>query len=55
MFWLQYHRWFGMVSKDLVRIQLSSQIAHLPHDPDEIDRTSPFDERIGYNWDVKHG
>ena len=29
--------------------------ATLPHDPDEIDRTSPFDERIGYNWDVKHG
>jgi dTDP-4-dehydrorhamnose 3,5-epimerase len=27
----------------------------IPHDPDEIERFSPFDERIGYNWDIRHG
>jgi dTDP-4-dehydrorhamnose 3,5-epimerase len=29
--------------------------ATIPHDPAEIDRRSPFDAAIGYNWDIKHG
>lgn len=27
----------------------------LPHDPQEIERINPFDQDIGYNWDIKHG
>lgn len=26
-----------------------------PHDPDEIIRIDPFDKKINYNWDIKHG
>ena len=26
----------------------------IPHDPDEIERISPFDNKIPYNWDVFH-
>lgn len=29
--------------------------ATIPHDPDEIMRLSPFDEKIPYKWDIKHG
>lgn len=29
--------------------------ATLPHDPDEIERLSPFDKRIPYDWSLKHG
>jgi len=29
--------------------------ATIPHDPDEIERFDPFDKRIGYNWDIRHG
>jgi len=29
--------------------------ATIPHDPDEIERFDPFDESIGYDWDVRHG
>jgi dTDP-4-dehydrorhamnose 3,5-epimerase len=29
--------------------------ATIPHDPDEIERFDPFDKRIGYNWDFRHG
>jgi dTDP-4-dehydrorhamnose 3,5-epimerase len=25
------------------------------HTPDEIERMSPFSERIPYNWDIRHG
>lgn len=27
----------------------------IPHDPDEIERLNPFDKKIGYNWDIRHG
>ena len=27
----------------------------IPHDPEEIERFDPFDPRIGYSWDVRHG
>lgn len=29
--------------------------ASIPHDPDEIERLDPFDPRIAYDWQVKHG
>jgi dTDP-4-dehydrorhamnose 3,5-epimerase len=29
--------------------------ASIPHDPTEIVRMNPFDKKIPYNWDVKHG
>ena len=29
--------------------------ASIPHDPTEIDRMSPFDPSIPYDWDIKHG
>ena len=25
------------------------------HDPDEIERFDPFDDEIGYDWDIRHG
>jgi dTDP-4-dehydrorhamnose 3,5-epimerase len=27
----------------------------IPHDPEEIERMSPFDGKIGYTWDIRHG
>ena len=27
----------------------------IPHDPTEIERFDPFDQRIGYSWDIRHG
>ncbi|WP_292369130.1 dTDP-4-dehydrorhamnose 3,5-epimerase family protein [Methanoregula sp. UBA64] len=27
----------------------------IPHDPDEIERMSPFDKKIAYNWEIRHG
>lgn len=29
--------------------------ATLPHDPGEIERLSPFDKKIPYDWSLKHG
>jgi dTDP-4-dehydrorhamnose 3,5-epimerase len=29
--------------------------ASIPHDPDEIERMSPFDSRIPYDWSLRHG
>jgi dTDP-4-dehydrorhamnose 3,5-epimerase len=29
--------------------------ATLPHDPQEIERLSPFDKKISYDWSLKHG
>ena len=29
--------------------------ATLPHDPDEIGRLDPFDQRIPYAWELRHG
>lgn len=28
--------------------------ATIPHDPDEIERLDPFDDGIGYDWDIRH-
>ena len=28
--------------------------ATIPHDPDEIERISPFTDKIPYDWDIKH-
>jgi dTDP-4-dehydrorhamnose 3,5-epimerase len=28
--------------------------ATLPHDPDEIERKSPFDKNIPYDWQIQH-
>ena len=28
--------------------------ATLPHDPEEIDRVSPFDGPIAYDWNIRH-
>lgn len=33
---------------------LVANCATIPHDPDEIERTDPFDNSIPYDWDVKH-
>jgi dTDP-4-dehydrorhamnose 3,5-epimerase len=27
----------------------------IPHDPEEIERFDPFDKRIDYSWDIRHG
>jgi len=37
------------------RPALVANCATHPHDPQEIDRCDPFDNRIPYNWDLKHG
>jgi len=29
--------------------------ATLPHDPEEIERLNPFDKKIPYDWNLKHG
>jgi dTDP-4-dehydrorhamnose 3,5-epimerase len=29
--------------------------ASIPHDPTEIERFDPFDKRINYTWDIRHG
>jgi len=29
--------------------------ATIPHDPEEIERIDPFDEKIGYDWGIRHG
>lgn len=34
---------------------LVANCATLPHDPNEIERISPFDPAIPYNWDMKQG
>jgi dTDP-4-dehydrorhamnose 3,5-epimerase len=34
---------------------LVANCATIPHRKDEIRRMDPFDQRIPYNWDVRHG
>ena len=34
---------------------LVANCASIPHDPDEIERRDPLDEKIPYDWGVKHG
>ena len=36
------------------REAIVANCATLPHDPGEIERISPFDPRIPYQWDLKH-
>ena len=33
---------------------LVANCATIPHDPGEIDRLDPFDQRIPYDWSIKH-
>lgn len=35
-----------------IETSLVANCATLPHDPDEIVRLNPFDDRIPYNWDL---
>lgn len=48
-----------MVTNGFKAVGLSKAIvancATIPHDPDEIERLDPFDPKIGYNWEIRHG
>ena len=35
-------------------MSIVANCASIPHDPDEIDRLDPFDERIPYDWSLVH-
>ncbi len=37
------------------KMAIVANCATLPHDPDEIQRKSPFTKEIPYDWDIKHG
>lgn len=36
-------------------IAIVANLASIPHNPDEMERLDPFDSRIPYNWEIKHG
>ena len=36
-------------------LSIVANCATLPHDPKEIDRLDPFDNRIPYDWSLKNG
>lgn len=36
-------------------MSILANCASIPHDPAEIERMSPFDERIPYDWSLRHG
>lgn len=36
------------------KTSIVANCATLPHDPDEIERTSSFDASIPYNWETQH-
>lgn len=36
-------------------LAIVANCATLPHDPNEIERMSPFDQAIPYDWEIKHG
>jgi dTDP-4-dehydrorhamnose 3,5-epimerase len=36
-------------------LSIVANCSTIPHDPDEIERLDPFDQRIKYNWDIRHG
>lgn len=38
-----------------VKPAIVANCATIPHDPDEISRLDPFDNRIPYDWSLKHG
>jgi dTDP-4-dehydrorhamnose 3,5-epimerase len=35
-------------------ISIVANCASLPHDPDEIDRIPPDDDKVPYDWSIKH-
>jgi dTDP-4-dehydrorhamnose 3,5-epimerase len=37
------------------KMAIVANCSTIPHDPDEIGRFDPFDEEIGYDWDIRHG
>lgn len=37
------------------RLAIVANCATLPHDPNEIERISPFTKKIPYNWELKNG
>jgi len=37
------------------RLAVVANCATLPHDPNEIERISPFTKKIPYNWELKNG
>lgn len=45
--------WNGF--KGVAEESLVANCATIPHRADEIDRLSPFDLRIPYDWAIKHG
>ena len=45
--------WNGF--KGVAEESLVANCATLPHAPDEIERLSPFDPRIPYDWALRHG
>jgi len=36
-------------------IAVVANCATIPHDPEEIVRIDPFDPKIGYDWNIRHG
>lgn len=36
------------------KVSIVANCATIPHDPQEIERKSAFDQSIPYNWDIKH-
>lgn len=36
-------------------MSIIANCATLPHDPEEIERLNPFDKKIPYDWNLKHG
>ena len=38
-----------------VKAAIVANCATIPHDPDEIYRLDPFDNRIPYDWSLRHG
>jgi dTDP-4-dehydrorhamnose 3,5-epimerase len=45
--------WNGF--KGIADESIVANCATLPHTPGEIDRLSPFDPRIPYDWSIRHG
>ena len=38
-----------------LEMAIVANCASIPHDPDEIVRLDPFDQKIPYDWKLKHG
>lgn len=36
------------------KVSIVANCATIPHDPQEIERKSAFDQSIPYNWEIKH-